>query len=157
MQTYEKWTSERAIEIIAQHKDQKGATLPILHALQEVFGCVPLEAEPLIADALNITRAEVHGCVTFYHDYRRQPPGRRVLKICLAESCQASGVRALEKRAKEKLGVEMGGTTADNRVTLEPVYCLGLCHSSPAAMLDREVYAGLDEERLDELLKEAQA
>ena len=157
MQTYEKWTSERAIEIIAQHKDQKGATLPILHALQEVFGCVPLEAEPLIADALNITRAEVHGCVTFYHDYRRQPPGRRVLKICLAESCQASGVRALEKRAKEKLGVEMGGTTADNRVTLEPVYCLGLCHSSPAAMLDKDVYAGLDEERLDELLKEAQA
>ncbi|MEJ2517671.1 MAG: formate dehydrogenase subunit gamma [Methyloceanibacter sp.] len=157
MQNYEKWTSERAIEIIAQHKDQKGATLPILHALQEVFGCVPLEAEPLIADALNITRAEVHGCVTFYHDYRRQPPGRRVLKICLAESCQASGVRALEKRAKEKLGVEMGGTTADNRVTLEPVYCLGLCHSSPAAMLDKDVYAGLDEERLDELLKEAQA
>ena len=157
MQNYEKWTSERAIEIIAQHKDQKGATLPILHALQEVFGCVPLEAEPLIADALNITRAEVHGCVTFYHDYRRQPPGRRVLKICLAESCQASGVRALEKRAKEKLGVEMGGTTADNRVTLEPVYCLGLCHSSPAAMLDKDVYAGLDEERLDELLTEAQA
>jgi formate dehydrogenase subunit gamma len=157
MQNYEKWTSERAIEIIAQHKDQKGATLPILHALQEVFGCVPLEAEPLIADALNITRAEVHGCVTFYHDYRRQPPGRRVLKICLAESCQASGVRALEKRAKEKLGVEMGGTTADNRVTLESVYCLGLCHSSPAAMLDKDVYAGLDEERLDELLKEAQA
>jgi formate dehydrogenase subunit gamma len=157
MQNYEKWTSESAIEIIAQHKDQKGATLPILHALQEVFGCVPLEAEPLIADALNITRAEVHGCVTFYHDYRRQPPGRRVLKICLAESCQASGVRALEKRAKEKLGVEMGGTTADNRVTLEPVYCLGLCHSSPAAMLDKDVYAGLDEERLDELLKEAQA
>jgi formate dehydrogenase subunit gamma len=157
MQNYEKWTSERAIEIIAQHKDQKGATLPILHALQEVFGCVPLEAEPLIADALNITRAEVHGCVTFYHDYRRQPPGRRVLKICLAESCQASGVRALEKRAKEKLGVEMGGTTADNRVTLEPVYCLGLCHSSPAAMLDKDVHAGLDEERLDELLKEAQA
>jgi formate dehydrogenase subunit gamma len=157
MQNYEKWTSERAIEIIAQHKDQKGATLPLLHALQEVFGCVPLEAEPLIADALNITRAEVHGCVTFYHDYRRQPPGRRVLKICLAESCQASGVRALEKRAKEKLGVEMGGTTADNRVTLEPVYCLGLCHSSPAAMLDKDVYAGLDEERLDELLKEAQA
>ena len=157
MQKYEKWTSDRAIEIIAQHQDQKGATLPILHALQEVFGCVPLEAEPLIADALNITRAQVHGCVTFYHDYRREPPGRRVLKICLAESCQASGVRALENRAKEKLGVEMGGTTADNRVTLEPVYCLGLCHSSPAAMLDKDVYAGLDEERLDELLKEAQA
>ena len=111
----------------------------------------------MIADALNVTRAEVHGCVTFYHDFRREPPGRRTLKICLAESCQASGVRALAKRAKEKLGVEMGGTTADARVTLEPVYCLGLWHSSPAAMLDKDVYAALDEERLDELLKEAQS
>lgn len=157
MQKYEPWEPERASEIIAEHQDQKGATLPILHALQEVFGCVPLEAEPLIADALNITRAEVHGCVTFYHDYRREPPGRRVLKICMAESCQAAGVRSLEKRAREKLGVEMGGTTADARVTLEPVYCLGLCHSSPAAMLDGEVYAGLGEEQLDELLKEAQS
>ncbi|MCB1443434.1 MAG: formate dehydrogenase subunit gamma [Methyloceanibacter sp.] len=157
MPKYETWAPERASEIIAQHQDQKGATLPILHALQEVFGCVPLAAEPLIADALNITRAEVHGCVTFYHDFRREPPGRRTLKICLAESCQASGGRALAKRAKEKLGVEMGGTTADARVTLEPVYCLGLCHSSPAAMLDKDVYAALDAERLDELLKEAQS
>ena len=157
MPKYETWAPERASEIIAQHQDQKGATLPILHALQEVFGCVPLAAEPLIADALNITRAEVHGCVTFYHDFRREPPGRRTLKICLAESCQASGGRALAKRAKEKLGVEMGGTTADARVTLEPVYCLGLCHSSPAAMLDKDVYAALDAERLDELLKEGQS
>jgi len=157
MPKYESWTPERASEIIAQHQNQKGATLPILHALQESFGCVPLDVEPMIADALNITRAEVHGCVTFYHDYRREPPGRRTLKLCLAESCQASGVRALEKRAKEKLGVEMGGTTADARVTLEAVYCLGLCHSSPAAMLDKDVYAALDEERLDELLKEAQS
>ncbi|MCC0058539.1 MAG: formate dehydrogenase subunit gamma [Hyphomicrobiaceae bacterium] len=157
MPKYETWAPERASEIIAQHQDQKGATLPILHALQEVFGYVPLAAEPLIADALNITRAEVHGCVTFYHDFRREPPGRRTLKICLAESCQASGGRALAKRAKEKLGVEMGGTTADARVTLEPVYCLGLCHSSPAAMLDKDVYAALDAERLDELLKEAQS
>ncbi len=131
--------------------------LPILHALQEVFGCVPLDAEPLIASALNISRAEVHGTVTFYHDYRREPPGRRTLKLCLAESCQAAGGRAVEKRCKEKLGVEMGETTVDRRVTLEPVYCLGLCHSSPAAMLDHDVYGMLDEERLDELLKEAQS
>jgi len=157
MPKFEPWTSERASEIIAQHQNDKGATLPILHALQEVFGCVPLDAEPMIAEALNISRAEVHGCITFYHDFRREPPGRRTLKLCLAESCQASGVRALEKRAKEKLGVEMGGTTADARVTLEPVYCLGLCHTSPAAMLDQDVYGGLDEERLDELLKEAQS
>ena len=131
--------------------------LPILHDLQEEFGCVPLDAEPLIAAALNVSRAEVHGCVTFYHDFRREPGGRRTLKLCLAESCQASGMRALEKRAKQKLGVEMGGTTADRRVTLEPVYCLGLCHSSPAAMLDKDVYGALDEERLDALLKEAQS
>ena len=131
--------------------------LPILHALQDVFGCVPLDAEPLIASALNISRAEVHGTVTFYHDYRREPPGRRTLKLCLAESCQAAGGRAIEARCKEKLGVEMGETTLDRRVTLEPVYCLGLCHSSPAAMLDHDVYGMLDEERLDALLKEAQS
>ena len=157
MSRFDPWTPERASEIIAQHQHLKGATLPILHALQAAFGCVPLDAEPLIAEALNISRAEVHGCVTFYHDFRREPAGRRTLKLCLAESCQASGMDALEKRAKEKLGVEMGGTTADRRVTLEPVYCLGLCHSSPAAMLDKDVYGALDEERLDALLKEAQA
>lgn len=157
MLKYQSWTPESASEIIAHYQNEKGAMLPILHALQEAFGCVPLDAEPLIAEALNVTRAEVHGCVTFYHDYKRKPPGRHTLKLCLAESCQASGVRALEKRAKEKLGIEMGGTTADDRVTLEPVYCLGLCHSSPAAMLDDDVYAALDEERLDELLKEAQS
>ncbi|MEZ5829256.1 MAG: formate dehydrogenase subunit gamma [Hyphomicrobiales bacterium] len=157
MPRYEPWTPERASEIIAQHQNQKGATLPILHALQETFGCVPLEAEPLIADALNISRAEVHGCVTFYHDFRREPGGRRTLKLCLAESCQAAGGRALEARAKQKLGVGMGETTIDRRVTLEPVYCLGLCHSSPTAMLDGDVYGMLDEERLDALLKEAQS
>jgi formate dehydrogenase subunit gamma len=157
MPRYEPWTPERATEIIAQHQHEKGATLPILHALQETFGCVPLEAEPLIADALNISRAEVHGCVTFYHDFRREPGGRRTLKLCLAESCQAAGGRALEARAKQKLGVGMGETTIDRRVTLEPVYCLGLCHSSPTAMLDGDVYGMLDEERLDALLKEAQS
>ena len=157
MPRYEPWTPERASEIIAQHQHEKGATLPILHALQEVFGCVPLDAEPLIAKALNISRAEVHGCVTFYHDFRREPPGRRTLKICLAESCQAAGGRIIEQRCKEKLGIDLGETTIDRRVTLEPVYCLGLCHSSPTAMLDKDVYGLLDEERIDALLKEAQS
>lgn len=157
MPRFEPWTPERATEIIAQHQNEKGATLPILHALQAVFGCVPLDAEPSIAEALNISRAEVHGCVTFYHDFRRKPPGHRTLKICRAESCQSAGGIALEARAKEKLGVDMGGTTADARVTLEPVYCLGLCHSSPAAMLDKDVYGMLDQDRLDALLKEAQS
>ena len=135
----------------------EGATLPILHALQETFGCVPEEAVPLVAEALNLSRAEIHGTVTFYHDFRKQPAGRRVLKLCRAESCQAAGGDALAARAEEKLGVAMGETTLDNRVTLEPVYCLGLCHSSPTAMLDKHVYGMLDEKKLDALVKEAQS
>ena len=111
----------------------------------------------LTAEALNLSRAEMHGTVTFYHDFRKTPPGRRVLKMCRAEACQAAGGDKLAARAEEKLGVEMGGTTIDERVTLEAVYCLGLCHSSPAAMLENRVYGMLDEERLDAVLKEAQA
>jgi formate dehydrogenase subunit gamma len=157
MPRYEPWTPERASEIIARYRDLEGATLPILHALQERFGCVPDEAVPLVAEALNLSRAEVHGTVTFYHDFRKEPPGKRVLKLCRAESCQAAGGEALAARAEERLGVGMGETTLDRRVTLEPVYCLGLCHSSPAAMLDKRVFGMLDEDRLDALLKEAQA
>jgi formate dehydrogenase subunit gamma len=157
MARYEAWTVERASEIIAGRAHMEGAVLPILHEMQETFGCVPEAAVPLIAEALNLSRAEIHGTVTFYHDFRKEPPGRRVLKLCRAESCQAAGGDRLASRAEEKLGVEMGGTTLDNRVTLEPVYCLGLCHSSPAAMLDKDVFGMLDEEKLDRLLKEAQA
>jgi formate dehydrogenase subunit gamma len=157
MPRFEPWTPERASEIIARYRDLEGATLPILHALQERFGCVPDEAVPLVAEALNLSRAEVHGTVTFYHDFRKEPPGKRVLKLCRAESCQAAGGDALAARAEERLGVGMGETTLDRRVTLEPVYCLGLCHSSPAAMLDKRVFGMLDEDRLDALLKEAQA
>ena len=157
MARYEAWTVERASEIIAERAHMEGAVLPILHEMQETFGCVPEEAVPLIAEALNLSRAEIHGTVTFYHDFRKEPSGRRVLKLCRAESCQAAGGDALAAHAEQKLGVEMGGTTADARVTLEPVYCLGLCHSSPAAMLDKDVFGLLDEERLDQLVKEAQA
>jgi formate dehydrogenase subunit gamma len=157
MARYEAWTVERASEIIAGRVHMEGAVLPILHEMQDTFGCVPEAAVPLIAEALNLSRAEIHGTVTFYHDFRKEPPGRRVLKLCRAESCQAAGGDALASRAEEKLGVEMGGTTADARVTLEPVYCLGLCHSSPAAMLDKDVFGMLDEQKLDQLLKEAQA
>jgi len=157
MPRYEPWNAERASEIIARRRHLEGAALPILHALQEAFGCVPEAAVPLVADALNLSRAEIHGTVTFYHDFRKEPPGRRVLKLCRAESCQAAGSDALAARAEEKLGVEMGGTTIDRRVTLEAVYCLGLCHSSPAAMLDKDVFGMLDEAKLDMLVKEAQA
>ncbi len=157
MPRHEPWNAERASEIIARFRHLEGAALPILHALQETFGCVPDEAVPLVAEALNLSRAEIHGTVTFYHDLRKAPAGRRVLKLCRAESCQAAGGDALAARAEAKLGVAMGETTLDNRVTLEPVYCLGLCHSSPAAMLDKHVFGMLDEAKLDQLVKEAQA
>ena len=157
MPRYEPWNAERASDIIARYRLLKGAGLPILHALQETFGCVPDEAVPLVAEALNLSRAEIHGTVTFYHDFRKEPAGRRVLKLCRAESCQAAGGDALAARAEEKLGVAMGETTLDRRVTLEPVYCLGLCHSSPAAMLDKHVFGMLDEAKLDQLVTEAQA
>ncbi len=156
MGKYETFSAERASEIINQHKDREGPTLPILHDLQETFGCVPDQAVVMIAEALNVTRAEVHGCVTFYHDFKKEVPGRRVLKLCRAESCQAAGGDALVARAEKRLGVDMGGTTTDRRVTLEPVYCLGLCHSSPAAMLDNKVYAMLDDDKLDALVSEAE-
>jgi formate dehydrogenase subunit gamma len=157
MPRYEPWNAERASEIIARYRHLEGATLPVLHALQETFGCVPADAVPLVAETLNLSRAEIHGTVTFYHDFRKAPPGQRVLKLCRAESCQAAGGDALAARAEQKLGVTMGETTLDNRVTLEPVYCLGLCHSSPAAMLDKRVFGMLDEDKLDALVKEAQA
>jgi formate dehydrogenase subunit gamma len=128
----------------------------MLHALQEAFGYVPEPAIPMIAQALNLSRAEVHGVFTFYHDFRHQPAGRRVLKLCRAEACQAAGGDALAARAEAKLGVAMGHTTADERVTLEPIYCLGLCATAPSAMLDGRVVGRLDEARIDALVAEAQ-
>jgi formate dehydrogenase subunit gamma len=146
------WNSERASAIIAEHQGRDGPLLPILHALQEEFGYIDREAVPLIADTLNITRAEVHGVVTFYHDFRDKPAGRHVLKLCRAEACQAAGGDALAARAEARLGVSLGHTTADGRVSLEPVYCLGLCSVSPSAMLDGKVVGRLDETKLDTLI-----
>src|SRR5271156_3820181 len=125
------WSETRAGEIIAAHVQQEGATLPILHALQEEFGHVPQDAIPMVAHALNLSRAEVHGVVTFYHDFREAPAGRHVLKLCRAEACQSMGADALADQARGQLHVEWGETTADGRVTLEPVFCLGLCACAP--------------------------
>src|SRR3984893_6890782 len=136
MPSYESWDAERAAEIISKNLAHEGPTLPILHALQEAFGHVPEAAVPILAEALNLSRAEVHGVVTFYHDFRREPPGRHVLKLCRAEACQARGGRATEARVKAALGVDFGETTADQAVSLSPVFCLGLCASGPAALLD---------------------
>jgi formate dehydrogenase subunit gamma len=142
--------------IIGERVGREGPLLPILHALQDEFGYIDQAAEPLIAEALNISRAEVHGVVTFYHDFRRQPAGRHVLKLCRAEACQAAGGDRIAARAEARLGCVMGETAADGSVTLEPVYCLGLCATAPSAILDGRVVGRLDEERLDALLAEAQ-
>src|SRR5882724_1880989 len=113
-------------------------------------------AIPMIASALHLSRAEVHGAFTFYHDFRREPAGRHVLKLCRAEACQAAGGDALAARAEAKLGIAMGNTTADDQVTLEPIYCLGLCATAPSAMLDGRVVGRLNEARIDALVAEAQ-
>jgi formate dehydrogenase subunit gamma len=153
---YEPWEETRGAEIIAEHASQEGTTLVILHALQEAFGYVPEAAIPMVAQALNLSRAEVHGVFTFYHDFRHKPAGRHVLKLCRAEACQAAGGDALAARAEAKLGVSLGNTTADDRVTLEPIYCLGLCATAPSAMLDGRLIGRLDEKRIDALVAEAQ-
>ena len=152
----EPWNEQRGAEIIAGYRHLEGATLPILHALQEAFGYVPEPAIPMIATALSLSRAEVHGVFTFYHDFRKQPAGRHVLKLCRAEACQAAGGDALAARAEAKLGISLGNTTGDERVTLEPIYCLGLCATAPSAMLDGRVVGRLDEARIDALVAEAQ-
>ena len=156
MPNHEPWSAERTAQVIREHQGLEGPLLPILHALQEEFGYIDEAAEPLIADALNITRAEVHGVVTFYHDYRRAPAGRHVLKLCRAEACQAAGGDPLALHAERRLGIPVGTTTADGSVTLEAVYCLGLCALGPSAMLDGRVVARLDQARLDGLLAETQ-
>jgi formate dehydrogenase subunit gamma len=156
MPVYEPWDTERGAEIIAEHTHLEGATLVILHALQEAFGYVPEPAIPMIALALNLSRAEVHGVFTFYHDFRREPAGRHVLKLCRAEACQAAGGDALAARAEAKLGIAIGSTTADALTTLEPIYCLGLCATAPSAMLDGRLVGRLNEARIDALVAEAQ-
>jgi formate dehydrogenase subunit gamma len=147
--------ADQARAIAMAHRDVPGAMLPILHALQEAFGYVDEKAEPIIAEVLNITRAEVHGVVTFYHDFRRRPAGAHTLRLCRAEACQSMGGEALAARAEAALGVAPGETTADGKVTLEAVYCLGLCALAPSAMIDKRVIGRLDAKRLDGLIAEA--
>lgn len=150
-------TRDEVLAIVDRHRDRPGPLIEILHAVQDTLGCVPAEAVPLIAGALNLSRAEVHGVVSFYHHFRSAPRGRRVLRLCRAEACQSMNGRALEKHAMRSLGIGFGETTPDGGLTLEAVYCLGLCACSPAAMLDQEVHGRLTPDRLDELLKMAGA
>jgi formate dehydrogenase subunit gamma len=122
--------------IIADHLHREGPLLPILHDVQAAFGHIPAMAHAPIAEALNITRAELHGVISFYHDFRDKPPGLHVLKICRSEACQALGATAMAEAVLRGLGLDWHGTTPDGRVTVEPVYCLGLCACGPAAMVD---------------------
>lgn len=146
-----------ADEVLTRRAAEPGALLPILHELQDALGFIPADVVPRIAEALNLSRAEVHGVVTYYHHFRSTPAAGRVLQICRAESCKAMGADALIAHAEHKLGCGMHGQSKDGAYTLEPVYCLGLCASSPALMLGDELHARMTPQRLDALLtQEAQ-
>lgn len=139
---------QRLTDILSAHADMEGALLPILHAVQAAFGYIPATAHIPISEAMNISRAELAGVISFYHDFRTAPAGRRVLKICRAEACQSMGGRDLEADVKTLLNLDWGGTTPEGAVTLEPVYCLGLCACAPAAMIDDRPVARADAKSL---------
>ena len=144
--------NERINTIIARLANQPGPLLLVLHAIQEELGYIPENALPQVAEGLNLSRAEVHGVMTFYHYFRHSPPGRHVMRICRAESCQAMNGAALEAQAQESLAIKYHETSADGAVTLEPVYCLGACACSPALMLDGELHGRVTPARLEQLL-----
>jgi formate dehydrogenase subunit gamma len=140
--------------IVADLKDRPGPCIEVLHAVQAALGYVPPDAVPIIAEALNLSRAEVHGVVTFYHFFRETPPGKHTVSICRAEACQSMGADDLVAHAKHRLGVDFHETTADGTFSLEPVFCLGNCACSPAAMIDGRLYGRVTPKRFDELVAE---
>lgn len=148
-------TAAVVLRALAAHADVPGALLPILHAVQDALGHIPGDAVPQIAKALNLSRAEVHGVVTYYHHFRATPHGRQVIQLCRAEACQAQGADALLAHATKRLGCALHATSADGAYTLEPVYCLGLCASSPALLWGDELHARVTPERFDRLVAES--
>src|ERR1700684_3904704 len=145
------------VEACERGKALPGGLLPILHAVAEALGFVPPDAAPLIAHELNLSRAEVHGVVSFYHYFRTERGGRHVVHLCRAEACQSVGAAALERHAKRSLGVDFHGTSADGAVTREPVYCLGNCALGPALMIDEQLQGRVSPERFDELMQSLRA
>lgn len=143
--------------LIQAHRTLPGATLPILHAIQDAWGYIPDEALPRIATALNLSRAEVQGVVSFYHHFRRTPPGRHVVQVCRAESCLAMGADALEAHVRASLGIDVHQTSADGAVTLEPVYCLGNCACSPSIRVDDDIHGRMSPRRFDAVVAELRA
>lgn len=152
---HQSWDPALASRLIAEKAGLEGPLLPILHELMGAFGCIPAGATPLIAEALNLSRAEVHGIISFYHDFRDDPAGRVSVKICRAEACQAMGGPALAEALLERLGLDWGQTTPDSSVTIEPVYCLGLCATAPAALINDQPAGRLSTEKLANLIDAA--
>ena len=138
--------------LVGQYTQLPGALLPLLHAIQSDLGYVPDSAVPIIAKGLNLSRAEVHGVISLYHDFKTTPVGRHTVQVCRAEACQSMGSRQLEAHAKQALGIDYGETTADGAVTLEPVYCLGNCACSPSVRIDDAIYARVDTDLFDDLM-----
>jgi formate dehydrogenase subunit gamma len=147
-------SQETVSGVVASLKDMPGALLPVLHAVQDALGYVPSAAVPLIADGLNLSRAEVHGVISFYHYFRDNPPGRHTIHLCRAEACQSMNQKALEAHAKKTLGVDFHGTTANGAFSFEPVYCLGNCACSPAIMVDGELYGRVTPDRFDDIVSQ---
>lgn len=139
---------ERLQAIISRHLGDEGPLLPILHDVQAEWGMIPEAAQPVIAEALGMSRAEIHGVVSFYHDFRQEPAGRHVLRLCRAEACQSMGADALAERVRAALGLDWHETTPDGRLTLEPVFCLGLCACGPSAQLDDRLVGRATTEKL---------
>ena len=148
-------TASRTAEIIAPYLALEGPAMPMLHAIQAAFGYVPEASVPVVAQALNLSRAEVHGLVSFYHDFRREPAGRTVLRLCRAEACQARGADRLAAHTGARLGITWHQTTPDGAVTLEPVFCLGLCAAAPCGMVDQRTLARLDAQKIDAVIEAA--
>lgn len=142
---------------LARMSGGRGLLLPLLHKLQEEFGYIDREAVPIIADALNLSRAEIHGVLSFYHDFREEPPARHIVKLCRAESCQARGGGGIEAALAERLGVAMGEARVDGKVALEPVYCLGLCAIGPNALVDGRPIARIDAVAVERIAAELSA
>lgn len=157
MSGFAEWNESAAADLIAVHAKREGGLLPALHAIQDRFGYVPAEAVPVLAGAFNVSRADVHGTISFYHDFRHHPPGRRVLRLCRAEACQSRGGEQVASELRERLGANWGETTADGSVTLEPAFCLGLCAVAPAALLDGEPMGRVSASALQDEIERARA
>ena len=147
------WDPDKARAIAVELKELEGPLIPILHALNDRFGHINNEAIKIVADVLNLTRAEVQGVVGFYHDFRREPAGRHVIQVCRAEACQSMGCEELSERLERALGIKFGETSPDRNVTLLPVYCLGNCSLSPSVMVDGELYGRMDERKVLNLVQ----